>query len=166
MAKSSKKSIEGMQAIVNDTFEFDLSEKSVLDIVMTNEGIYHMIHNEKSYRILPKSYDINRKEVELIIEGKEFKVQIKDHFDQLIDQLGFSVNPTQIFKDIKAPMPGLVLDIMVKVGDEVNTGDTLLILEAMKMENVIKAPGDGKVKKILVKASDAIEKGTVLIEMD
>ena len=62
-------------------------------------------------------------------------------------------------------MPGLVLEIMVKAGDEVKKGDALLILEAMKMENVLKATGDGTVKSVSVSKGAPVDKGTILIEM-
>jgi biotin carboxyl carrier protein len=66
--------------------------------------------------------------------------------------------------NIKAPMPGLIIDLKVKVGDEVKQNDPLLILEAMKMENIIKSPGDGMVKNVKVKKGESVEKGQVLIE--
>ncbi|MCH8126850.1 hypothetical protein IIC38_12945 [candidate division KSB1 bacterium] len=66
---------------------------------------------------------------------------------------------------VRAPIPGLVLDIVVEIDQEVNKGDGLIIMEAMKMENEIKSPGKGKVSKILVKKGDAIDKGLVLIEL-
>ena len=63
-------------------------------------------------------------------------------------------------------MPGLVLRITVDVGQEVNKGDNLIVLEAMKMENIIKATGTGKVKNILVTEKQAVEKNQLLIEME
>ena len=66
---------------------------------------------------------------------------------------------------IKAPMPGLVLKIEATPGQAVLKGDTLLVLEAMKMENVIKAPANGTVAQILVQQGQAVEKGAVLINM-
>ena len=66
--------------------------------------------------------------------------------------------------EIKAPMPGLILDIKVEVGQEVKKGDPILILEAMKMENILKSPGDGIVKAIKVKVKDNVEKGQLLLE--
>ena len=61
-------------------------------------------------------------------------------------------------------MPGLIIDLKVKTGDTVKAGDSLLILEAMKMENMLKSPGDGVVKNVKVKKGDAVEKNQVLIE--
>ncbi|MNR65826.1 2-oxoglutarate carboxylase large subunit [compost metagenome] len=67
-------------------------------------------------------------------------------------------------KEIKAPMPGLVLNVMVQEGQEVGKGDNLLVLEAMKMENIIKSPDSGIVKKILITKGDKVEKNEVLIQ--
>jgi biotin carboxyl carrier protein len=63
-------------------------------------------------------------------------------------------------------MPGLVISILVEEGQEVQKGDSLLILEAMKMENVIKAAGKGVVKSIKVQQKNAVEKNQILIEME
>jgi biotin carboxyl carrier protein len=67
--------------------------------------------------------------------------------------------------DLKAPMPGLVVDIPVKEGDTVSKGDTLVILEAMKMENALKAVADATVKKIAVTKGQAVDKNTLLIQL-
>ena len=67
--------------------------------------------------------------------------------------------------EIHAPMPGLVLEINVSEGQEVEKGDPLLILEAMKMENVIKAPGNGIIKKIHVEKGNPVEKNELLVEL-
>jgi biotin carboxyl carrier protein len=66
--------------------------------------------------------------------------------------------------NVKAPMPGLIISLKVADGDEVKQGDPLLILEAMKMENILKSPGDGKVKSVKVKMGDSVEKNQILIE--
>jgi biotin carboxyl carrier protein len=67
-------------------------------------------------------------------------------------------------KEVKAPMPGLIFEIKVQEGDEVKKGDTLVILEAMKMENILKSPGDGIIKEIRIKKGDSVEKNQVLIQ--
>ena len=78
--------------------------------------------------------------------------------------MGMSAVATGKINNIKAPMPGLIIDLKVKIGDSVKTGDQLLILEAMKMENILKAQGEGIVKNVKVKKGDSVEKGQVLIE--
>jgi biotin carboxyl carrier protein len=63
-------------------------------------------------------------------------------------------------------MPGLVLDVRVKEGDEVKKGDPLLVLEAMKMENILKSPAHAKIKKINVNKGQAVEKNQVLVSFE
>ena len=66
---------------------------------------------------------------------------------------------------VKAPMPGLIIDVKVEEGQEVKKGDPLLILEAMKMENVLKCPSDGVISAIDMQVGDSVEKGKVLIKL-
>ena len=155
-----------MKAIVEDKYEFDLSKLGGADITKNQDGTYHLIYQDKSYNIEPLNVNLEKKHLSILVEGQKFEIQLADEYDQLIEKLGFSLNAAPVFKNIKAPMPGLVLEIMVKPGDQVTSGDALLILEAMKMENVLKAPGDGIVKEVMVQTKDAIEKGAVLIEME
>ena len=92
-------------------------------------------------------------------------MNVKDRFDILLAQMGMTNATATKANDLKAPMPGLVLKINVAEGQAVKKGDSLLILEAMKMENVLKAAGDGVVKTIKVKTKDAVEKGQLLIQI-
>jgi biotin carboxyl carrier protein len=85
----------------------------------------------------------------------------------MLDKMGMSATSDEKMDNVKAPMPGLVLDILVEAGQSVNKGDNLLILEAMKMENIIKASGNGVVKNININKKDAVEKNQLLmIEME
>ena len=102
----------------------------------------------------------------LNVNGTDYEVSIKDKNDLLLQQLGISVKSSSAVQFIKAPMPGLIINVSVNPGDEVKKGDTLLILEAMKMENVIKSPRDGKVKKVNVSLRNAVEKNQVLLEFE
>lgn len=156
-----------MQITVNEEHNFDLSQNDKSpDIIKNFDGTYHMILNNKGYNVKPLEIDLHEKQLWIEINGKEMHLKIQDEFDTLIKDLGFSLNVVQKVKEIKAPMPGLVLDIMVSPGDIVEVGTPLLILEAMKMENVIKSPGEGTVKEVNVTKNSAIEKGSLMIEME
>ncbi len=102
----------------------------------------------------------------IAVNDNEYVISIQDKYDMLLDRLGLSDMTVKKLKDIKAPMPGLVLDIKIAPGDEVEEGDVILVLEAMKMENMIKSPGAGKIKSIKIEKGEAVEKGQVLIEVE
>lgn len=99
----------------------------------------------------------------LKINNQTLEVAVTDHIDQMLSRLGMDVVASSAVKEIKAPMPGGILSIEVNEGDEVVKGDPLLILEAMKMENVIKSPGDGTIQKIHISMKENVEKNQILI---
>lgn len=78
--------------------------------------------------------------------------------------MGFATNGSKNIDSITAPMPGLILDILVEEDQEVREEDQLLILEAMKMENIITSPRNGVIKNISVSKGDAVDKKQLLIE--
>ncbi|RKQ51544.1 biotin carboxyl carrier protein [Roseivirga pacifica] len=93
-----------------------------------------------------------------------YPISLKDDTDLLLEKLGMSHLQEQTLKDIKAPMPGLILDILVEPGQEINKGDQVMILEAMKMENVLKSPGSGTISSIEVEKGQSVEKNSILIK--
>ena len=134
------------------------------DLVQLREGYYHILHNNKSYRAEIVKTDSTTKTFTWKINGRLYSVQLKDKFDILLDKLGMSTVAGSKINSIKAPMPGLIIDLKIKEGDSVKQGDPLLILEAMKMENIIKSPGDAVVKSVKIKKGDSVEKNQVLIQ--
>jgi biotin carboxyl carrier protein len=108
--------------------------------------------------------DLAAKRFTIKINGRHYPVVLKDKFDILLEQMGMNTNAVAKVNHVKAPMPGLIIDLKVKDGDVVKAGDPLLILEAMKMENVIKSPGDATVKSVKVRMGEGVEKNQVLIE--
>ena len=136
----------------------------VWDVVEISDGYFHIIVDKKSYKAEVVKYDHATKIFHIKVNGKVYPVIVKDKFDLLLEKMGMNSNATGKVNHIKAPMPGLIVEVKVQQGDVVKTGDTLLILEAMKMENIIKCPGEGTVKTIKVKKGDSVEKNQVLIE--
>ena len=124
---------------------------------------YHIIENYRSYNAEVVSFNKEEKTAVIKVNGNTYELKAKDQFDALLDQLGLSNLNANKISDIKAPMPGLVLKVLVNEGDEVKKGDNLFVLEAMKMENIIKAPADAMVKSIKVKPTDKVEKGQLII---
>lgn len=155
-------------ATVNGNTELEVTTANAheLDAVQIGEGQFHVLHRGKSYRAEIVSLNGQSKEIQLKLNGKLQLVKLQDGYDQLVKKMGLSANIVHKISAIKAPMPGLVLSILVEPGQEVAQGDAMLILEAMKMENVIKSPGAGTVKQVVVEKGKPVEKGEVLIEMN
>ncbi len=154
-------------ASVNDgDFNFENVQNGLLDMIPIGPGQVHIIHNNVSYHARVLATDFESKTFRFKINGSFFTVKLADQFDQLVDRLGLHTQAALLVKDIKAPMPGMVLEVNVTAGQEVEKDTPLLILEAMKMENVIKAPGDGVVKKVHIEQGNPVEKNQLLIEME
>ncbi|MEX2230723.1 MAG: acetyl-CoA carboxylase biotin carboxyl carrier protein subunit [Cyclobacteriaceae bacterium] len=144
---------------------FTVNGKTVNWDVSEIEGRYfHILMNQQSYRAEVVERDAAGKRFTIKINGRKYPVVLKDKFDVLLEKMGMNANAGARVNNVRAPMPGLIIDLKVKDGDEVKAGDTLLILEAMKMENIIKAPGDARVKSVKVKMGEGVEKNQVLIE--
>jgi len=156
-----------LQINVNEKFQFQLDQAELdWDIVPIGNNLFHIIKDHQSFTAEVVSYERKNKTLQLKLEGQVYDIQIKDKMDLLLEKMGISNANANKISNIKAPMPGLVLSIEAKVGDELQKGDQVLILEAMKMENVLKSPGEGVIKSIAVKPGDAVEKGQVLINLE
>lgn len=130
-----------------------------------NDSRLLKVRNGKTcYKLQIHNVDIKSKTLQIKLDGVKHVIQVKDKFDLLLDELGLASRNTTRINQIKAPMPGLILEINVKPGDKVKKGDTILVLEAMKMENVIKSPGVGTVREIKIVQGDSVEKNQVLIQ--
>lgn len=133
------------------------------DIYKENDFIYNVISEGVSYNVVIHKIDRENKEVRLSINGKQTIVSLKTQTELLLKSLGIDLKTTAKIDNLKAPMPGLIQSIAVTEGQSLKKGDPILILEAMKMENVIKAPSDVVVEKIMVSPKASVEKGAVLV---
>jgi acetyl/propionyl-CoA carboxylase alpha subunit len=134
------------------------------DMVSLGDGRYHVLYQGKSYSAELVQADYATKVFSLKINGQRIELQAKDRFDQLLDKLGLSGATVAKVNELKAPMPGLIVDIRVQPGQAVQKGDPLLVLEAMKMENILKAPTDGTIESIKVVLRTNVTKGQVLVQ--
>ncbi len=153
---------------VNDNryFEVKSVDLDVLDYKTGLNGELNILENAQNYHAKILKSDFRNKNYQVKVNGNLYQVHINNELDLLIDELGLTLKDKIVEGDSIAPMPGLILDVMVKEGQEVKEGDALVILEAMKMENVMSASKDGLIKKVHVKKGDAVDKKQLLIEME
>ena len=163
-----------IQANVNDILDFlidqDKEQTTVdgkpvtYDIKQTDAFTYHIIYNHKNFVVTIHNADAENKEMEIDVNGRMYTVKIKNERDLLISKMGMSSRAAKKVSVLKAPMPGLITDIKVKEGEHVITGQPLVILKAMKMENVLRSPGELTISKVLVERDQKVEKDSAILQ--
>ena len=156
------------KVVVDNTHEFKINSDDIskIDAIQTSPNSYHILKENKSVKAEVIEKDFFRKTYTIKIDNSSYEVVISDSLDLLIGEMGFAFSSSRDIDSISAPMPGLILEIHVRIGQAVNEDDPLLILEAMKMENVISSPRDGIIKNISVKKNEAVDKNQLLIEFE
>jgi biotin carboxyl carrier protein len=147
-------------------FRTTQEELESTDIIKKSATEFHLIKDHHSVMGKVHESDVTGKKLRIEVEGAIFDVEIKDPLDQMLEKMGFGMGGGKRVGNVKAPMPGLVLQVSVTEGQDVKEGEIILILEAMKMENSIMLNGNAKIKKIHVKNGQAVEKGQVLVELE
>lgn len=164
-----KATVNGDQpfSINTDTLPFTCNDKPVMwsDVSLPG-GSHSIILDGKSYVAQVVKVDRDTKTVTVVIDQQEYEVVVEEPIDQLLAAMGMKDALHRKVNDLKAPMPGLVLKVLVEPGQVIKKGDPVLILEAMKMENVFKAAADAVVKEVKVKERTAVEKGEVLVILE
>lgn len=153
---------------VNNAPPVGLTENDLagLDAVALGAKQFHVLKDSTPYKAEVVSADFLAKKYTVKVNNNTYEVDIADALDILIQDMGIERGSNKVVNAIKAPMPGLILEISVKVGDEVKENDPLLILEAMKMENSFLSPRNGVIKAIAVEKGNAVDKGQLLIEFE
>jgi acetyl/propionyl-CoA carboxylase alpha subunit len=150
-----------VDAIGND---YKINGESLdFDCQPIGEGIFHLIIENKTFKAQLVRMDKAKSSFVFQINGVEVELELEDKYDLLLSKLGIEKGAGLNVKNVQAPMPGLVLKVSVKSGDDVEEGEALLVLEAMKMENVIKAPKAGLIDKVEVEVGQKVDKGEILI---
>jgi len=138
------------------------SEKFEIDVKKISENTYSLILDGKSYMICVSS---NEQNYEVTVNQNTSTVHVMDEQQLLLKKYGFSSRKKSDSGKVYAQIPGMISEIYVKKGDNVNINDKLFILEAMKMENEIVSSIKGTIKKILVKPGMTVEKGSLIMEI-
>lgn len=156
------------KALVNNAQEFTIGDESILklDVLKESDSTFHLLHKQKSYFANLISSDFNNKTYSIRINSNIYQVKIKTPLDDLINNIGYTNGSAKINNTIIAPMPGIIIGLNVEKDQEVKKGDTLLILEAMKMENAIMCPKDAKIKDISIAVGDTVDKNKLLITLE
>jgi len=162
------------QLKVNDKYDYtvDSNGEGVLinnnkveaDIKQLSPSAWHVIEQLRSYNVELVSFDKTAKTAQIRVNNNIYSITAKDRFDVLLEKMGMSGLAANKISELKAPMPGLVLKIFVEEGMTIKKGDSLIILEAMKMENIIKSPVDTVVRSVKIKSGDKVEKGQILLQ--
>ena len=150
----------------NQNFEFNTDQLKELDLIPNGKSKYHVLNKKRSFQAEIVQADFYKKEYTISLNSETYCLKISDALDLVIEKMGYSFNGSKKLNVVHAPMPGIIVSLEVKEGDVVMEGDTVLILEAMKMENSINCPKNGVVKSIFVEKGSAVEKNKLLVELE
>ena len=147
--------------------EFKINDRrQIAEIVKQGEKNFVVLYKNESIEIYVLNFERDLKKATLLVNGKKVTITGEDEMDRLLKNLGMDTSASKKMKELKAPMPGMVVKVEVNIGDIVEKDQPLVILEAMKMENVLKAANSGSVMAIDVKQGQAVEKNQVLIKFN
>jgi biotin carboxyl carrier protein len=132
-----------------------------MDVVSVQEGVLSLLVNGKSYEV---KQELIGTETNVVIGHERFSASVRD--PRSFRSRQHAGASEQGVKKITAPMPGKVVRILATVGDQVEAGQSVVVIEAMKMQNELKAPKSGVIKKIIVAEGAAVEAGQALAEVE
>jgi biotin carboxyl carrier protein len=133
-----------------------------VDFLALGPALYSIIMDTKQHEIVVESHE---NEFEVLLNGRLYASTVMDEREQLILSRRGGTDDASGEIIIRAPMPGLLVDVLVKEGDAVAAGQTVVILESMKMQNELKSPRAGTVQRVSVQAGQTVEQKKVLITL-
>jgi biotin carboxyl carrier protein len=159
------------QTIVNgQTFDIEINEdgrilvngeERAIDFRVLRQGeLYSMLLDHRSFEAVVEERD---DQYQILMEGDMYEVKVTDERSRRLESAFMAFGDSEAEAAIRAPMPGLVVRVPVAEGQAVNRGDTVLILESMKMENELKSPRSGTVHRVYVSAGDSVEQNKLLV---
>lgn len=153
-----------MQVAIDEPGTATIGDRKInFDLALVEENLWNIISDNRSYNVRLVSRNDAEKTMQLLVNNHLYTVELRDEFDDLLEKMGMSTAAGATLNELKAPMPGMVVQVVALPGTEVHKGDTLLILEAMKMENVIKATGSATVKTVHIEKGQTVEKNQLLM---
>ncbi|WP_203296591.1 acetyl-CoA carboxylase biotin carboxyl carrier protein subunit [Luteirhabdus pelagi] len=156
------------KAIVNDSFEFTMKQSEIdsLDSITQHNSKTHILKDNTSVAAEIVASDFHTRTYTIKVNGNRYTVSIESELDALIEEMGLSLGSDAVENEIHAPMPGVILEVNISEGDSVSEGDTLCVLEAMKMENALTASKNATVKAVHIANGDTVDKNALLIELE
>lgn len=169
-----KSTIDGKKEILFNTndknqleFSYNGDDSTLKILEKAEEGkLFTLSKDGKKYQVKVLKIDPDKKELFLKVNGETISLKIEDEYDMLLKSMGMGAGAIKKINEVKAPMPGVVLDIKVSSGQEVEKDQPIVVLEAMKMENLLKSPIDGIIKSIEVEKGETVEKNRVLVNFE
>ena len=156
--------------IDNQSFEIEIGSKGeitvdgehlVVDLQsLASQSVYSLILNGKSYEAFLNQ---TKAGTEVMLQGQRYIVEIEDERTRRLREVSGALKIQSGEIQLKAPMPGLIISIPIEEGQEVGKGETLIVLESMKMQNELKAPREAEVTGIRVKTGDNVDQNQILI---
>lgn len=160
-------SLNNLNVNVNILNDIELrvgDEKYNYELIPFSNHSFILKLNNKVFELT--SEKLNSDLFKVLVNGHQFEVTVRTALqEKAFKLLESSASSHHHHLEVKAPMPGLILKIRKKVGDQVELGDSVIILEAMKMENDLKSPASGIIENIFVAEGSAVEKGTLLLSI-
>ena len=150
-------------AVINDHIEKTIHSDDQIDVIQRQDGSFHLLIGQESHIVDLVEADYDQRIFVFQSGIDQYRIKLKTDVEMLVERMGFGTNGKARETEIKAPMPGLVLEVRVKAGDHVKTGDPLVILEAMKMENVISAAHDAMIDEVKIETGQSVEKAEVML---
>ncbi len=150
--------IKNSESLLFDGEELEYSFSKIGEfsfLLKINNKVFEIIANE-----------IEKDKYGILIDGHYLETKIKTRLQEKADELSSLRKKLHHHDNIKAPMPGMIIKIKKKLGDHVEIGESVLILEAMKMENDVRSPATGIIKELFIKEGDSVEKGFVLLTIE
>jgi biotin carboxyl carrier protein len=156
--------------ILNSVVQLDLSQRDlgkfkVLEINYNKKEII-LSNGSKNFECKILKENLIDQSYIVKINGEISTIRLIKQVEKTIEKLGIQKGNKKNINILKAPMPGLILDVIVKESDLVKKGDPVIILEAMKMENILSSPLDGIVKEVKVIPQQTVEKNNILIKFE
>ncbi|MBN1120169.1 MAG: biotin/lipoyl-binding protein [Anaerolineae bacterium] len=144
---------DGIVTVDGEPVAFDFGE-------VDGMGLYSLLVNNESYEALvEQSADVYK----VLMRGYMYDVHVLDERSRILQRRSNLMAPDTGEVAVRAPMPGLIVDVPVEIGQEVEAGQKVVILESMKMENELKTPRAGRVERINVAKGDSVEQNEALV---